>query len=152
SSRPTTTGASKRPCASTAKRTWPRTSRTPRSATTKSAHAAAAEGCCPSRASREHEGGRAMQINDTLIDDTFAEAFPMKATRLVITAHTPRWARAAAQSLTGFATSVIDCGCEAGIERELGRGETPDGRPGISVLMFAISSKELAKQVMRRVG
>ncbi|TCK38606.1 formylmethanofuran-tetrahydromethanopterin formyltransferase [Paraburkholderia sp. BL8N3] len=93
-----------------------------------------------------------MQINGTLIDDTFAEAFPMKATRLVITAHTPAWARNAAQSLTGFATSVIDCGCEAGIERELGRGETPDGRPGISVLMFAISSKELAKQVMRRVG
>ena len=93
-----------------------------------------------------------MQINGTLIDDTFAEAFPMKATRLVITAHTPAWARNAAQSLTGFATSVIDCGCEAGIERELGRCETPDGRPGISVLMFAISSKELAKQVMRRVG
>jgi len=93
-----------------------------------------------------------MQINGTLIDDTFAEAFPMKATRFVITAHTPAWARNAAQSLTGFATSVIDCGCEVGIERELGRGETPDGRPGISVLMFAISSKELAKQVMRRVG
>jgi formylmethanofuran--tetrahydromethanopterin N-formyltransferase len=65
-----------------------------------------------------------MQINGTLIDDTFAEAFPMKATRLVITAHTPAWARNAAQSLTGFATSVIDCGCEAGIERELGRGVT----------------------------
>jgi len=66
-----------------------------------------------------------MQINDTLIDDTFAEAFPMKATRLVITAHTPRWARAAADSLTGFATSVIDCGCEAGIEH----GSPPTRRP-----------------------
>ena len=38
-----------------------------------------------------------MRINDTLIDDTFAEAFPMKATRLVITAHTSTWARHAAQ-------------------------------------------------------
>ncbi|WP_277188277.1 formylmethanofuran--tetrahydromethanopterin N-formyltransferase [Caballeronia sp. BR00000012568055] len=93
-----------------------------------------------------------MRINDTLIDDTFAEAFPMKATRLVITAHTPTWARHAANSLTGFATSVIDCGCEAGIERELGVDETPDGRPGIAVLMFAVSSKELAKQIARRVG
>lgn len=94
----------------------------------------------------------AMQINGTLIDDTFAEAFAMKATRLVITAHTPKWARNAALSLTGFATSVIDCGCEAGIERDLSADETPDGRPGISVLMFAVSSKELAKQVIRRVG
>jgi formylmethanofuran--tetrahydromethanopterin N-formyltransferase len=93
-----------------------------------------------------------MEINGTFIDDTFAEAFPMKATRLVITAHTAAWARHAAQSLTGFATSVIDCGCEAGIERELDGGNTPDGRPGIAVLMFAISSKELAKQIARRVG
>jgi formylmethanofuran--tetrahydromethanopterin N-formyltransferase len=94
----------------------------------------------------------AMRINDTQIDDTFAEAFPMKATRLVITAHTPTWARHAAASLTGFATSVIDCGCEAGIEREVSSEETPDGRPGIAVLMFAVSSKELAKQIARRVG
>lgn len=93
-----------------------------------------------------------MQINDTVIDDTFAEAFPMKATRLVITAHTPAWAQHAAQSLTGFATSVIGCGCEAGIERVLTADETPDGRPGIAVLMFAVSTKELAKQVERRVG
>jgi formylmethanofuran--tetrahydromethanopterin N-formyltransferase len=95
---------------------------------------------------------RTMQINGTLIDDTFAEAFPMKATRLVITAHTHAWARAAAQSLSGFATSVIDCGCEAGIEHEIDAADTPDGRPGIAVLMFAVSSKELAKQIMRRVG
>ncbi|MDB5781950.1 formylmethanofuran--tetrahydromethanopterin N-formyltransferase [Caballeronia mineralivorans] len=93
-----------------------------------------------------------MQINHTLIDDTFAEAFPMKATRLVITAHTPVWANHAAMSLTGFATSVIGCGCEAGIERELAPHETPDGRPGVAVLLFAVSTKELAKQVERRVG
>ncbi|MGF6602536.1 formylmethanofuran--tetrahydromethanopterin N-formyltransferase [Paraburkholderia sp. GAS448] len=93
-----------------------------------------------------------MDINGTLIDDTFAEAFPMKATRLVITAHTPVWANHAAQSLTGFATSVIGCGCEAGIERTLLPSETPDGRPGVAVLLFAVSSKELAKQIERRVG
>ena len=93
-----------------------------------------------------------MQINGVTIDDTFAEAFPMKATRLVITAHTLTWARHAGVAATGFATSVIACGCEAGIERELGEHETPDGRPGVAVLMFAMSGKELAKQVERRVG
>jgi formylmethanofuran--tetrahydromethanopterin N-formyltransferase len=93
-----------------------------------------------------------LTINGTTIDATFAEAFPMKATRLVITARTAAWAREAAVSLTGFATSVIGCGCEAGIERLLEAGDTPDGRPGVSVLLFAVSSKELAKQIGRRVG
>jgi len=93
-----------------------------------------------------------MQVNGVAVDDSFAEAFPMKATRLVITAHTLCWARHAAVAATGFATSVIACGCEAGIERELGGDETPDGRPGIAVLIFAMSGKELARQVERRVG
>jgi formylmethanofuran--tetrahydromethanopterin N-formyltransferase len=93
-----------------------------------------------------------LQRNGVVIDDTFAEAFPMKATRLVITAHSLTWARHAAVSATGFATSVIACGCEAGIERELGPDETPDGRPGVAVLIFSMSGKELVKQVERRVG
>ncbi|CAD5372155.1 Formylmethanofuran--tetrahydromethanopterin formyltransferase [Rubrivivax sp. A210] len=90
--------------------------------------------------------------NGVAIDDTFAEAFPMKATRIVITAHNPTWARHAAVAATGFATSVIACGCEAGIERELGVDETPDGRPGVAILIFSMSGKELAKQIERRVG
>ena len=93
-----------------------------------------------------------MQVNGVQIDDTFAEAFAMKATRIVITAHNPTWAMHAAQSATGFATSVIACGCEAGIERVLAADETPDGRPGVSLLLFAMSGKELAKQLERRVG
>ena len=93
-----------------------------------------------------------MIINGTHIDDTFAEAFGMKATRILITAHNLKWAYHSALSLTGFATSVIACGCEAGIERRLDPTETPDGRPGASVLLFAVSTKELAKQVERRVG
>ena len=93
-----------------------------------------------------------MQANGIAIDDTFAEAFPMKATRLVITAHDAVWAMHAAVSATGLATSVIGCGCEAGIERELLPEETPDGRPGVAILLFAVSGKELAKQVDRRVG
>jgi formylmethanofuran--tetrahydromethanopterin N-formyltransferase len=93
-----------------------------------------------------------MQIQGVRIDDTFAEAFPMKATRLVVTAHRLAWARHAAVSATGFATSVIGCGCEAGIERELDETQTPDGRPGVTLLVFSMSGKELAKQVERRVG
>ena len=93
-----------------------------------------------------------MTHNGVVIDDTFAEAFPMKATRLLITARTLEWARHAALAATGFATSVIGCGCEAGIEGEVSAERTPDGRPGIAVLLFAMSGKELAKQIERRVG
>jgi formylmethanofuran--tetrahydromethanopterin N-formyltransferase len=90
--------------------------------------------------------------NGVAVDDTFAEAFPMKATRLLITAHTLEWAQHAVAAATGFATSVIGCGCEAGIEGEVPPERTPDGRPGIAVLLFAMSGKELAKQIERRVG
>ena len=69
-----------------------------------------------------------MTRNGVRIDDTFAEAFGMKATRLLITADRPAWARQAAISACGFATSVIGCGCEAAIETELDAGATP-GRP-----------------------
>ena len=96
--------------------------------------------------------GDALIRNGVIVDDSFAEAFPMKATRIIITAHNLTWARHAAVATTGFATSVIACGCEAGIERELGPHETPDGRPGLAVLLFSMSGKELAKQVERRVG
>jgi len=91
-------------------------------------------------------------VNGVSVDDTFAEAFAMRGTRLIITAQTLGWARTAAVSMTGFATSVIGCGLEAGIECELDGARTPDGRPGIAVLLFATSSSELAKQLERRVG
>jgi formylmethanofuran--tetrahydromethanopterin N-formyltransferase len=93
-----------------------------------------------------------VKINGVSIDDTFAEAFGMRATRLIITAGSPGWAQTAAASLCGFATSVIACGCEAAIERDLAPGETPDGRPGIAVLMFSMSLADLQKQVRDRVG
>ncbi len=86
------------------------------------------------------------------IDDTFAEAFPMKASRLIVTACNKKWAKKAAESFCGFATSVIACGCEAGIELEIPSNKTPDGRPGISILVFSMSSKELEKQILNRTG
>ena len=93
-----------------------------------------------------------MIINGVTIDATFAEAFPMKATRAIITAQNEKWAMIAAQAMTGFATSVIACGCEAGIERTLTPDETPDGRPGVAVMIFAMGGKGLAKQLETRAG
>jgi formylmethanofuran--tetrahydromethanopterin N-formyltransferase len=93
-----------------------------------------------------------MIINGVLIDDTFAEAFGMRGTRVIITAQNHKWAFNAANAMTGFATSVIACGVEAGIERELMAEETPDGRPGYSILMFAMGSAVLMKQLETRMG
>ncbi len=93
-----------------------------------------------------------MLVQGVLIDDTFAEAFTMRVARLVITARTPWWAREAALKLTGFATSVIGCKCEAGIERELSERETPDARPGASVLFFTMDKESLPQQLISRIG
>ncbi len=93
-----------------------------------------------------------MRINGVLIEDTFAEAFTMRAARIIITGKTDRWAREAALKLTGFATSVIGCKCEAGIERTLPAAETPDGRPGISVLFLTMDKQSLPERLIERVG
>jgi len=95
---------------------------------------------------------RQLTINGVAIDDTFAEAFDMRATALVITADTDRWAAQAAQTMTGFATSVIGCGCEASVESIRSPQQTPDGRPGVRVLLFAVSTAELQRQLQNRVG
>ena len=91
-------------------------------------------------------------LGDVEVADTFAEAFPMRFARLVITAATDAWALEAARSATGFATSVIGCKCEAAIERALSGEETPDGRPGIAVLLFAMDREGVGKRVLERVG
>jgi formylmethanofuran--tetrahydromethanopterin N-formyltransferase len=93
-----------------------------------------------------------MRVGDTEVEDTFAEAFPMWGARIVVTAASRTWATNAGRSLTGFATSVIGCKCEAGIERELSPDETPDGRPGIAVLLFAPDRDGLAKRLVERIG
>jgi len=93
-----------------------------------------------------------MKPNGITIDDTFAEAFGMSATGVVITADTARWARQAAVTMSGFGTSVIGCGAEVGIDRELKPDETPDGRPGVRVLLFGFSPDALGPQLKNRVG
>jgi formylmethanofuran--tetrahydromethanopterin N-formyltransferase len=94
----------------------------------------------------------AFTLGNAEIADTFAEAFPMRFARLVITAATEAWALEAARSMTGFATSVIGCKCEAAIERVVAAEHTPDGRPGVAVLLFAMDREGVGKRVLERVG
>ena len=91
-------------------------------------------------------------LGATKVADTFAEAFPMRYGRLLITAATADWAHQAATSATGFATSVIGCKCEAAIERPLRIEQTPDGRPGVAVLLFAMDREGVGKRLVDRVG
>jgi formylmethanofuran--tetrahydromethanopterin N-formyltransferase len=93
-----------------------------------------------------------LKVKGITIVETFAEAFPMVGTRIIITASTAEWAEIAARTMTGFATSVIACGAEAGIEQKLGRSETPDGRPGVAVLLFTMDAGKLQTQLRNRVG
>jgi formylmethanofuran--tetrahydromethanopterin N-formyltransferase len=93
-----------------------------------------------------------MERRGVTIVDTFAEAFGMRAARVVITAASSQWASTAAQAMTGFATSVIGCKVEAGIEAAVPAAESPDGRPGVSVLLFAFDSAGLTERLVERVG
>lgn len=93
-----------------------------------------------------------MLLGETLIVDTFAEAFRMRYTRLLVTAHDDHWLNAAAHEFTGYASSVIACDAEAGVERYISAADTPDGRPGMSLLVFGFSTDALAKAVPNRAG
>ena len=92
-----------------------------------------------------------MEINGVTIDNEFAEAFPTWVCRVIITAVTTEWARKAATEATGFATSAIGCPCEAGIEMELDASQTPDGRPGVSIMICA-GKKKIKDQVVERLA
>lgn len=93
-----------------------------------------------------------MHIGPTEIRESFAEAFRMRYARLVVTAHDEHWLEAAVREATGFATSVIACDVEAGLERYLPADQTPDGRPGAAILMFGFSAEQLCKSITTRVG
>lgn len=93
-----------------------------------------------------------MNLNGVEVIDTFAEAFPMTAARLIITADSPRWAEIAGRTLSGYGTSVIACDAEVALEQSLDPSTTPDGRPGVSVLAFAFSPEALETALVKRVG
>ncbi|MEO1205335.1 MAG: formylmethanofuran--tetrahydromethanopterin N-formyltransferase [Pseudomonadota bacterium] len=102
--------------------------------------------------STSHRPPTAATLNGVTIDDTFAEAFGMSATGLIITADSQKWARQAAVTMTGFGTSVIGCGAECGIDHDVAPDQTPDGRPGVRVLLFGFSPEALEPQLKNRVG
>jgi len=89
-------------------------------------------------------------INKIEIEDTFAEAFDMVYSRILVTAENEHWLNAACQAATGFATSVIGCGVEAGVEAFT--DDTPDGRPGACLLFFTMGKKGLEKHLIGRIG
>ncbi|MBS0209698.1 MAG: formylmethanofuran--tetrahydromethanopterin N-formyltransferase [Planctomycetes bacterium] len=93
-----------------------------------------------------------MLLNHTEIEDSFAEAFRMRFTRVIVTAHDEHWLTAALAAFTGYGTSVIACDVEAGVERRLSPDETPDRRPGAAVLMFGFATQALVEAVPRRAG
>lgn len=92
-----------------------------------------------------------MEIEKTQILDTFAEAFPVWISRVLVTADTRDWAYRAAVEATGFATSKIFCPCEAGIERPLTADETPDGREGYSIFICT-EKKNMKENVAARIS
>jgi len=87
------------------------------------------------------------------VEDTFAEAFPMVACRILITAVSEKWAMTAAKSATGFAASIIMSPAEAGVEgTRVDPTQTPDGRPGVYVQIYHRTRTELKTQMIMRVG
>jgi len=93
-----------------------------------------------------------MIVNDVEIEETFAEAFPMYVSRLLITAVNRKWATIAASKTVGFATSIIMCPAEGGIEGYVSKNVTPDSRPGVIVQLYHRTIPELKLQLMSRVG
>jgi formylmethanofuran--tetrahydromethanopterin N-formyltransferase len=93
-----------------------------------------------------------MHIGTTLVVDTFAEAFRLRFARLLVTAHDDHWLDAAIRAACGYGTSVIGCDAEVGVERRIAVNDTPDGRPGAAILLFAFSTEALAKAVANRTS
>jgi formylmethanofuran--tetrahydromethanopterin N-formyltransferase len=93
-----------------------------------------------------------VQLGSTWIDDTFAEAFGMRFSRLIVTAADAYWLEAGLREFCGYSASVIACDAEIGIERRMSRDESPDGRIGASVLVFGFSTDALTKSIPNRVG
>jgi formylmethanofuran--tetrahydromethanopterin N-formyltransferase len=93
-----------------------------------------------------------LEINGVKIDDTYAEAFPIFVSRVIVTAVTRNWALKAATEATGFATSCIGCAAEAGIDHYMNPAETPDGRPGYAILICNPKKDKLKEQLIERIG
>lgn len=93
-----------------------------------------------------------LQIGQTIIEDTFAEAFDMTYSRLIVTASDDYWLESATKEFCGSAASVIGCDAEIAVEKRLVPDQTPDGRVGASVLVFGFGSVSVGKSLTTRVG
>lgn len=93
-----------------------------------------------------------MHIGPTQILDTFAEAFGVRFTRLIITAADDYWLDAALRSITGYGTSVLGCDAEAGVEQRLSAEQSPDGRPAAAVLLFGFTAESVTQAAQHRVA
>jgi len=90
--------------------------------------------------------------NICTVEDTFAEMFPMWAGRILITAANEKWATIAANTASGFASSIIMSPAEASLERLVPANETPDGRPGAIIQIYHSSRGDLKHQMSLRIG
>ncbi|MDK6029254.1 formylmethanofuran--tetrahydromethanopterin N-formyltransferase [Ignisphaera sp. 4213-co] len=93
-----------------------------------------------------------LQLGSVVVEDTFAEAFPMYATRIIVTAKSFKWALTAARVATGFGTSVIASPGECGIETLLSPRITPDSRPGVAIQIYHTDPANLKLVTIARVG
>jgi formylmethanofuran--tetrahydromethanopterin N-formyltransferase len=93
-----------------------------------------------------------MELEGVEIEDTFAEAFPIKVARVLITAVNEKWAMEVAKETTGFGTSVIGCPAEAGIDKIVSSDETPDGRPGVAIIICHFKKDGVKGQLLGRLG
>ena len=93
-----------------------------------------------------------MFVNGVEVEDTFCEVFEVYISRVIVTAYNQCLAENAAREMCGFATSIIMCPAEAGIERILNAEETPDGRAGVSTLICHPSKRALKNQLIARIG
>ena len=97
-------------------------------------------------------GSRGFIHDDVLIEDTFAEGFDVYAASILITAAQRGLAEIAAMDATGFATSLIGCGTEAGIDYRISPQTSPDGRPGVAILLVHPDKKQLKEQAIERLA
>ena len=93
-----------------------------------------------------------MRIGPTIIVDTFAEAFRLRYTRILVTAHDAHWLDAALRAACGYGTSVLGCDAEIGVEGMLSPAATPDGRPGAAILAFSFAADGVAKAIANRTA
>ncbi|NWG08881.1 MAG: formylmethanofuran--tetrahydromethanopterin N-formyltransferase [Nitrososphaerales archaeon] len=101
--------------------------------------------------SNQHPKAR-LTILPVEVEDTYAEAFPMLAGRLLITAENEKWALTAAKTATGFASSIIMSPAEAGLESLVPPDKTPDGRPGAMIQIYHRTLPMLKFQLLARIG